>query len=182
MHTSVVIASGASLTDEQTYYVYNSDHVDSVIAVSNVGITKCPWAESLVSYDTAWWLTHPEHLKFQGRKFSAKPYAHAEHFDPRPFHGVTFMNSGLFGMYIAREIYKAERIVLLGFDMHRRNGQHFFGFHTRVYNQSPLKNTDENLFKIHIKQFDQFSGCEVFNCTPNSDLKRFTFCELTDII
>jgi len=182
MKVSVVIASGASLTDEQTAHVYNSNKVDDVIAVSNVGLTKCPWADALVSYDTAWWITHPEHLKFEGRKFSSKPYTDTEHFDLKSINIRIAINSGLFGMYIAREIYKADLIVLLGFDMHRKNGQHFFGDHTRIYNGRPLRNSDEKIFKMHIKQFDSFTGVEVINCTPDSDLKRFTQCKLDDII
>lgn len=182
MRTSVVIASGASLTDEQVAWVYNSDKVDNVIAVSNVGLTKAPWADALVSYDTAWWQTHLEHVYFKGRKFSSKPYERVEHFDMKKRGVGGFINSGLFGMYVARDIYKAEKIVLLGFDMHRRNGQHFFGEHTRIYNGRPLHNTDEKLFKIHIKQFERFYGSDVVNCTPDSDLNFFPKAELSDII
>lgn len=177
MKLSVVIATGASLTDEQTAAVYNSDRIDSVIAVSNAALTKCPWAEAMVSYDTAWWVAHPEYLKFKGRRFGAKPYNGIEHFDLKSIGVNSFVNSGLLGMYVAREIYKPDRIALLGFDMHRRNGQHFFGPHLRN-----LKNTSEHIFEMHIKQFESFSGCEVVNCTPGSDLKRFPMINLYDII
>jgi hypothetical protein len=177
MNTVVVIASGSSLTDYHTAHVFNSDKVNTVIAVSDVGLTKCPWADALVSYDSAWWDAHSEYRKFKGRKFVSKPYRDLEHFDLKKIGVNTFLNSGLFAMYIARDVYKADRIVLLGFDMHRRNGQHFFGEH-----QGNLKNTTESIFQVHIKQFDNFSGCRVVNCTPNSDLKRFPICDLYDII
>lgn len=182
MKTTVILASGASLTDEQVCQVYNSDKVDEVLAVSNVGITKAPWADFLVSYDSAWWIAHPEALQFQGRKFCSREYNTVEKFDIKSLGIKTFLNSGLFAMFIAREICKTKRIILLGFDMHRRNGQHFFGKHERIYNNQPLKNTDEKLFKIHINQFNLFEGCEVINCTPDSDLKRFTQARLKDII
>jgi hypothetical protein len=100
----------------------------------------------------------------------------------------TFVNSGLFGMFVAREIYRPDRIVLLGFDMHRRNGQHFFGKHERKLkntigkDEKKLINTDESLFEVHIRQFNLFSGCEVINCTPDSDLKKFPMANFRDII
>lgn len=177
MKTCAVIASGASLTDEQTRQIYNSGKIQDVIAISDVGITKCPWADALVSYDSAWWTAHPEALDFQGRKICSKPYRDIEVFDLKKIGVYSFINSGLMGMYVARDLFEAHRLILLGFDMHRRNGQHFFGEH-----KNGLKNTTENIFSVHIKQFDNFSGCEVFNCTPDSDLKRFPLVNLSDMI
>lgn len=180
----VVMASGPSLADEDVEFIKQSREagkIDVVIAISDVGILKAPWADALCSHDTAWWLSK-NWAGFYGRLFSAKGTARTEAVDTRGFGVVGGMNSGLFGMFVARDIYKATTIILVGFDMHRRNGQHFFGAHTEKYNGMTLFNTDEDKFRIHIKQFDRFSGCEVYNCTPGSDLKKFPFSDLRVII
>lgn len=181
-----VLASGASLTDDDVEYVRKArddGRLDYVLAVSDVGLLKAPWADALCSHDSGWWMAKKAVREFKGRKFSARGYSITEQYDPRKagfIHGG--MNSGLFTMLIARDVYKATVIYLLGFDMHRRNGQHFFGNHTELYNGRSLINTDEKRFKIHIAQFDKFKGADVYNCTPDSDLKRFPMARITDII
>lgn len=184
MNTIVVIASGASLTDDQTACVYNSGKVDTVVAVSNVALTKVPWADAMAAVDSAWWIAHPEFLHFRGQRFSAKGYTGTKHLNLKELGIYETINSGLFGMFVAREYYNAERIILLGFDMHRRNGQHFFGAHTRKVGDRTLTNSTESIFEKHIKQFQLFdtSKCEVINSTPNSDLKRFPYVSLCDIV
>jgi hypothetical protein len=66
--------------------------------------------------------------------------------------------------------------------MNNRNGAHFFGLHTARYNDRVLKNTRKDDFDRHIKQFDKFQGCEVLNCTPGSDLKKFPLMALRKAI
>lgn len=183
---SVILASGASLKDcdiEKIRIAKESEKINFVISVSDVGILKSPWADALVSHDTAWWVAHPEAKQFKGRKFSSRGYGdYVEKVELSHYGYKTGINSGLLGMIVAQKLFNSNKVILLGFDMHRRNGQHFFGEHTAIFNNAPLRNTDEDMFKRHIKQFDQFSGCEVINCTEGSDLKRFPFSKLDDII
>jgi hypothetical protein len=176
---AVILASGPSLTDEDIEYVRKAkeDGKTIVLAVSDVGLLKAPWADALCSHDSNWWMANPDALNFKGRRFSARGFSKTDGFDGKNVGHVSGVNSGLWAMYIARDIYKADRIILLGFDMHRRNGQHFFGEH-----KGKLTNTNEQRFQVHLKQFDRFSGCEVINCTKGSDLKRFPFGDLRDII
>lgn len=177
-----VLASGQSLTDEDVEYVRHAREdgkLKAVIAISDVGLLKAPWADVLVSHDSNWWIAHSEALKFKGRKFSARGYRETEGFDCRERGISGGCNSGLMGMFVARDILKASKLVLLGFDMH---GTHFFGKHTAVFNGKPLTNTDARRFKTHIAQFNRFDGCEVINCTPGSNLKRFACGNIHDII
>lgn len=169
-----VLASGQSLTAEQVDLVRGARDrglIDSVITVSNVGLDLAPWADALVSHDEKWWAHHTHSNMFEGRKFCRTHWPNVEVFIPNPSNGC---NSGYMAMQVARDIYKAEKIVLLGFDMH---GTHYFGEH-----KTGLTNTGEAGFNRHIKQFEGWHGCEVVNCTPNSALKKFPFMELEKVL
>lgn len=171
METWVIIASGQSLTSADVDYVKGLHEAEKVkvVAISNVGLDKAPWADCLVSHDTKWWRANPEAMQFAGTKYARFQYGKCKPFRPV----VNGSNSGLMGMEIAW-ILGAQRIILLGFDMH---GTHYFGAHPEG-----LKNTDEGRFAAHIKQFDKWKGCEVINCTPGSALNIFPKAELRTII
>lgn len=178
----VVIASGKSLNDEDIKRVYEarqSGLVGAVIAVSNVGIDKTPWADCLVSHDSKWWFAYPEAMKFKGRRLSRSGLCKTESFKPS---GVTHnngINSGLLGMYVARDIYKATEIILLGFDM---GGTHYFGDHEKKVGNRPLKNSSDKDFQRHMSQFVYFTGCTVYNCTRETQLKNYPLRKLEDFV
>lgn len=185
MGTWVILASGPSLNDDDLDYVrqaYEEGRVEGVIAVSDVGLLKAPWASALASHDGKWWMAHPEHADFKGAKFCANNALGVKKFNHRPYSGLSGCNSGLYAMYVALKVYKATKIILLGFDLHAKNGAHFFGEHKAVWNKRQLKNSTDRDFIRHIRQFDRFQGCEVVNCTKGSALKRFPFAELRDIL
>lgn len=173
----VILASGQSLSREQVAYCLKAraeKKIKGIIAVSNVGIDLCPEADALVSHDSNWWRAYPEALQFKGKRFSARGYRDTCQYHPYNAGFLTGMNSGLMAMYVARDRFDAKKLLLLGFDMH---GTHYFGKHPES-----LFNTNEQKFKKHIKQFEQFSGCEVINCTAGSSLKIFPSAEIYDII
>lgn len=174
MQTWVVIASGQSVNHSDVEYVRLakiSGTIKGVIAVSNVGIDLAPWADALVSHDSRWWAHNLHSNMFQGRKFCRTYWPKCEIFIPNPNNGC---NSGLMGMQVAKDIFKADRIILLGFDM---KGTHYFGPHP-----AGLKNTTEKRFKEHIDQFRRFPKMDVVNCTPDSALEIFPKAELRAII
>lgn len=173
MQTWVVIASGQSLNHSDVEYVRLakvSGAIHGVIAISNVGLDFAPWADYLVSSDQAWWIANPTAVLFQGRKFCRHQLRDTEQY----ICNVNGANSGLMGMFIALDIAKADKIILLGFDM---KGTHYFGAHP-----SGLKNTTEKRFKEHIEQFRRFPKMDVVNCTPDSALEIFPKAELRAII
>ncbi len=174
MGTWIVIASGESLTSEDLELVKKAgqeNKIAGVVAVSNVGIDKAPWADFLVSHDFKWWDAYPQALDFKGRKFCRQRVPGTEQFVTSITNGC---NSGLMAMEVALKIGMAKKIILLGFDMH---GSHYFGPHIK-----PLRNTTPNRFKAHIKQFNGWKGCPVVNCNLNSSLKKFPFAKLIDTI
>lgn len=174
-----VIGSGPSLTDEQIYLVEqarNDGRLGCVIAISNVGLDKTPWADALVSHDDAWWRYHRSSFSFHGKKFCRHLVnSKMEKFVPSFKNGCS---SGLMAMEIADKIYEASQIILLGFDMHSGDGQlHYFGKHPHG-----LRNTTNDKFRFHISQFEDWLGPPVYNATPNSALKKFPLVNLHDIL
>lgn len=172
----VVLASGASLTKHDVELVRVAKEqgiITGVIAVSNVGLDIAPWADCLVSHDSAWWHSYPESAKFKGEKVCANSIL-KDGIKFRP-HRRNGCNSGLMAMEYAWRNYKATRILMLGFDMH---GSHYFGKHTRPR----LKNTDKRRFAFHIQQFNDWKGPEAINCTLCSALKYFPFKPLEECL
>lgn len=169
-----VIASGQSLTLCQVVkclQARDAGILTGIIAVSNVGIDLCPQADALVSHDGNWWARKPDAMKFKGRKFCRNARAGVQVFIPASTKGC---NSGLMAMEVAYQVFKAKKLLLLGFDMH---GTHYFGAHPKG-----LKNTAEAGFNRHIGQFKAWKGCPVINCTPDSALKQFPFQSLKGVL
>lgn len=175
----VVIASGQSLTDDdvEKCRIAKCNHlIDAVIAISNVALDKAPWADAMISADSNWFVAHPEYMNFKGMIFSKNGYRQTSSYKPHVM--CDGFSSGLLGVFLARDFFKAKRICLLGFDMH---GTHYFGPHTRK-GFKPLTNTTDSRFLQLIKQFDLFTGADVYNATKDSALKKYPFIELEDFI
>ena len=167
MTTFAVLASGPSMNLETADYLRGKC---GVIAVSNT-FTLAPWADALVSHDMKWWKAYPKAFKFSGRKFCRFQIG-VEEFSPQGL--PSCCNSGLMGMYVAEHIFKASRILMLGFDMH---GTHFFGKH-----KEPLKNTTDKRRQFFLKQFSMWNAREVINCTPGSAVSNFRRGNIKDFI
>lgn len=169
-----VLASGQSLTDYQVEHVRQARSkgvLKGFIAVSNVGLDLAPDADALVSHDGMWWARTPQAIEFKGDKYCRNQRPKLKMFIPIIENGC---NSGLMAMDIAHRVYRASKIVLLGFDMH---GTHYFGPHPEG-----LKNSTNLQFERHIQQFKHWKGCAIVNCTPNSALKQFPYMDLKDEI
>lgn len=161
MTTWAVLASGPSMNQATA----DAARTFPCVAVSDT-YRLAPWANAIVSCDSAWWRMHPAAAELQGRSICT-----AMSFEKLP-EGVerwphtTGQNSGLFGCLVAVEL-GATRLLLLGFDM---GGTHFFGPHP-----APLKNTKPERFEVFQKQFAGYKprGVEIINCTPGSKLRAY---------
>jgi hypothetical protein len=129
----------------------------------------------LVSQDRAWWMAHPDALKFEGRKWSGAPDASPVEGVPRFTDTQSGQNSGLLGIKAAVHL-GATKVLLAGFDMH---GTHFFGPHPK-----PLKNTQPLRFQAFMRQFDGYRprGVEIINCTPRSALTCYPTGDLLALL
>lgn len=169
-----MLATGQSVTAEQVGYVreVHASGKCGAIAISDM-YKLAPWADALVSHDPNWWANNIEASKFTGRRFCGAFFPGTERLEQTGEFN-SGVNSGLQGMRVARDVFKASRILLVGFDMH---GMHYFGSHPE-----PLKNTTPARFASFLKQFDGWRFGEVINCTPRSALSRFPIGELREFI
>lgn len=169
-----MLATGQSVTTDQVEYVREVHAAGKcgAIAISDM-YQLAPWADALVSHDPNWWQKHTDASTFKGRRFCGAFYPGTERLEQTGEFN-SGVNSGLQGMRVARDVFRASRIVLLGFDMH---GTHYFGPHPE-----PLHNTTQQRFLEHLKQFDHWRFGEVINCTPRSALKRFPIGELSEVL
>lgn len=171
-----VLASGPSITQDSVDLVRRAREdgvLAGVAAVSNVGLDLAPWADCLLSHDSTWWKAHPKALKFPGEKVCSN-FQFKNCIQYRS-HNINGCNSGRMAMQYVWKKKEADRIILLGFDMH---GTHYFGKHT----DPKLRNTSPQRFAIHIMQFDVWKGPPVTNCTPGSALKKFPFMPLEECL
>lgn len=166
----VVLATGQSVTADQVEYVREVHAAGGcgAIAISDM-YRRAPWADALVSHDGNWWANHPEASKFKGRRFCGGFFPGTERLEQTGEFN-SGVNSGLQGMRVARDVFGASRILLVGFDM---RGTHYFGSHP-----APLQNTTPERFACFLRQFDGWRFGEVINCTPGSALTRFPIGEL----
>jgi hypothetical protein len=170
----VVLATGQSVTADQVEYVREMHAVGKcgAIAISDM-YELAPWADALVSQDPNWWANNPEASEFTGRKFCGGFHPGTERLEQTSeFHSGP--NSGLQGMRVARDVFRASRIVLIGFDMH---GTHYFGPHP-----DPLPNTTPERFLAHMRQFAAWRSGLAINCTPGSALKWFPTGDLREVL
>lgn len=172
--TWAILASGQSLTKEDVAYVKaakEDGRLKGVGAVSNVALDMAPWADFIVSHDSAWWRANPKAKDLNMKKYCRMHVAGTEQYIPFITQAC---NSGLMAMDFAYRKRGAERLLILGFDMH---GTHYFGKHPDT-----LKHTDDKKFKMHLRQFDTWNGCPVINCTPGSALTKFPFMQLREAL
>lgn len=184
--TVAVIATGPSLTRKQVDAVRDLPCIavnDNAIDVLRDGVMQfamAPWADLLYAADYEWWAQYPQARAFPGLKVTCMDSAErlgvlvleqtgTKGFDPNPSCIRTGGNSGYQAVHVAIHA-KAKRILLLGFDMHAKNGAHWFGRHP-----PRLRNTEPESYPGWVERFEALKGrgSEIINCTPGSALRCF---------
>lgn len=164
-----ILASGPSMSQAVADSVRGRC---KVIAVSDA-YRLAPWADCLVSTDTAWWRHHkPE---FSGLRFSS-----SEAHGTQSIKGISSQtNSGAMAIRVAMTLGATE-IILLGFDGH---GTHFFGSHPKG-----LKDTTEQRRRVHMVQHRlaaqdcKRAGVTVWNCTPGTVIDAYPIKTLEEVL
>jgi hypothetical protein len=185
-----VLASGPSITPDAVALVRQAGI--PAIAI-NTTHRLAPWAWALYAADSEWWL-HPSNsdaFKFPGFKVSCQPVsrevlqlriAGRTGYDDSQDCVHTYSNSGAQAVQIAAKS-GAKTILLLGFDMHRNNGDHWHGLHPQG-----LRNTPDALYLKFVAQFSELQphlsarGVSVLNCSPGSALVAFRKVALRDAL
>lgn len=156
-----------------------------------------PDADMLYAADESWWQQYPEAKFFPGLKVSigmnqkAKPlfddqllllYSGEDGFDECTSNLRTGGNSGYQAVHIAIHA-KARRILMFGFDMHGKNGLHWFGRHP-----APLRNTVDYDFQKRVIRFRALAeaaktqNVEIINCCLGSAIDAFPIRTLDEVI
>lgn len=149
-----------------------------VIAV-NESWQLVPWADVLYATDGIWWSLNKGCKAFEGRKFTSSPAAAKVYGLSVVF--TTGNNSGLRAIFLAKFL-GARRILLVGFDMHERDGVHWHAPHNKVLH-NPSKDTMRlwcNEMAIAAKRY--LGDVKVINCTPGSALQCFPFATLGEAL
>ncbi len=164
-----------------------------VIVVNNTW-SLLPWADVLYACDFRWWETYGEAASvFAGQKWTTSGAAAMKHGIKRigkrdgaglcieRGHIHTGGNSGYQAVNLAYH-FGAKRIVLLGFDMHRKNGAHWHGEHRDMIS------APESHINAWVRMFEpmardmKMAGVDVVNATPGSALPWFRMASMGEAL
>lgn len=170
--TAVVVAAGPSASEAPLETIRG---LLPVLAVKE-SWRLVPWADVLYGCDDKWWIVRNGVTGFHGLKITSNhrcssmfPDLHRVRMDGN--------NSGIRAVRLA-ELYGATRIVLVGFDMHPRNGIHWHGPHG-----PELRNADADKMEIWRKEMDaaKFTA-DVINTSKSSALKSYRYLPFAEAI
>lgn len=183
--TALIFATGPSLPE-----IWNGHRSELPKIAVNDAWHIVPDADVLYACDTKWW----EHHWHEVREYPALKVGYETTIkDVYPLMGTGETgfdgklgkvrhgyNSGHQATHLAAQL-GAKRIILIGFDMHDKNGEHFFGQH-------PQKIRVSLSFDLYVDRFRYLAsalekrGIEVLNCTPGSALPWFPIVDLEDVL
>jgi hypothetical protein len=144
---------------------------ENVVVVGNA-FELAPWAAGLVANDKVWWTEHPAARKFAGRKFTTKTLSGIERHRGKGVGGDS--NSGMLGIDVAVEVFKASQVLLLGFDF---QGTHFFGRYTNGCSNTTVASRVKHHRQMKVWRM-LHPKVDVVNLTPGSALRVFPMAEL----
>jgi len=183
--TVAVLASGPSMSQR----VADRLHIAGVpCIVVNATYRLAPWAWMLYAADLEFW-QHPDHAaarQFAGLRVSCQRIKGVEFLRVAGQLGYsndldcvhTYGNSGAQALQIAVKS-GAHRVLLCGFDMTRRDGEHWHGKHP-----AGLRETTEEFFEVCCRRMAVLApllsarGVDVVNVSPGSALQCFRRSDL----
>lgn len=177
----IVMASGPSLGFEEYADVELARNSGLPVMVVNSTYEVAPWANAIYAGDSAWWKAHAAHVPPKMERWSCSKPANVL-FDCN-FRDRTIKpgyNSGANAVEVAAKVYKASRIILLGFDMSVKYGTHHHGDHKKTANPSPDRC---ERWKPQFKCLRNLLGeIEVINCSRYSEIPYFTKADLAETL
>lgn len=195
----IVAATGPSLTEDVAEACRSAHEAGAfkVIAVNDAYL-RLPFADVLYACDKRWWNHHKGCPGFFGEKWSSHEHPGNDKLAPAKDYGLSLVagtngegfsldsslihygnSSGYQAINLAL-LFGVSRIVLVGFDMHVRDGRHFFGNHPKGLSNGGKFEDWVPLFKRAAKTVPD--GTEIINCTPGSALKCFPFVDLGEAL
>lgn len=179
----VICASGPSVARTDFDLLQASGW--NVMAVNNTW-ELLPWAQAMYAGDRQWWDRYGADCTFEGKRYTADQFAarryRCQHITRRAGFGLSTVpgvvhSGGNSGFQAVNLVYQlgAKRIVLLGFDMHRREAGHWHGDH------EGMLSAPENHLRRWVRAFAPLAddlrrhGVHVVNSTPGSALTCITY-------
>lgn len=185
MHSKwIIIASGPSMSRIDMEAVKKA-RPDWRVMVVNSSWQLAPWADVMYAGDAQWWDAYGNDVRFEGEKYTADIHTAKSrriHYVERVRgHGLcteagrvfTGGNSGYQAVNLAYHLGMREGI-LLGFDMHLKNGAHWHGDH-----KPGMLNAPASHVRVWAREFAfiatdlNVNGVLMINSTPGSALTCF---------
>jgi hypothetical protein len=160
-----------------------------VVAIKK-SVELAPWADVVYGFDHHWWRDVRGLMNFKGMKMAYDRHVCGDEYEIRKIeipdvNGNKLLfdkigtvgaagNSGFQALNLTVQ-FGAARILLVGFDMHGRGGEHWYGRNGWAFASNP---TEDN-YRRWRAAFDGAAtdlaamGVEVVNTSPVSDLKGF---------
>ena len=190
----VVCGSGPSLSGTD-FSLLRSFRSWNVLAI-NCAWQWVPWARAMYAGDLPWWTQYGYKAQaFAGEKWTRDKLAAARYGLRRVLwverdglsgvpHCITRGgNSGYQGVHLVYTEYQATRIVLLGFDMHLRNGTHCHGDHPAGMLNAPAHHVPVWRQKFRALADDlKAEGVPLVNATPGTALTCMPCMPLRDAL
>jgi hypothetical protein len=185
----VILASGASLTDDDVEYVRQSD---AFVCVVNDTWRKMPDADLLYAADERWWNKYGDEVteQFEGKKWtqnvpSSKRFGlklvrigQLYGWCSTPYIVASGQLSGYQAINLVGH-FKPRRIILLGYDMQHTGGKvHWFGNHPKGWPNS------QNLH-LQVRHFDAMAKeatVPILNASRETALTCFPRVRLRDVL
>lgn len=182
-------AIAASVRGRCRVIAVNNCAVDTVDAKGGAHAAVAPWADVLYAADLKWWNVNRAAAEaFAGIRVTITPNGYTDFtpeidgvrvlgnsgpqgFDDRLDHLRTGWNSGYQALHLAAHL-GVRRVLLLGFDMHADNGEHWHGDHRWRPGYESRYPLFINAFRKGAPEFAR-RGVQVINCTAGSALKCF---------
>lgn len=191
--TVVIVASGPSATSVDLSIARRRARFIAI----NSSWKIAPWADVLYGCDAIWWEENKGVPEFHGRKISQDVRAaqvspdikrvrcdrtcEVIKFSPRGEIGWGG-NSGFHAINLAAQ-FGVRKIILVGYDMHLRNGLHWHGAHGgRCSN--PTEPNVPRWRRVVDDAYDVLRGVGIrgFNCSPDSALAAWPKCSLFEAL
>lgn len=172
--TAAVIAGGPSAIDDVKWV----QHLPCIAVNTSFKLVYQPWM--IYGADADWWKFYADELKYiECHKVSIEETPYTKQIGNAGRTGYTdslsaiysYANSGAQAIQIAAKA-GAKRILLIGFDMHRKDADHWHGAHP-----APLRTTTNDTFEAWVQMMEKHLApaleqrdIEVLNCAYGSAL------------
>ncbi len=133
--TIVVMASGPSLGFDDFFDVELVRQSGLFTVTVNTTWKRAPWCDVIFAGDMAWWRVHGPKVTCGAKRWTCSKTA-AKRFacEYRGRQIKPGYNSGACAVELAANVYKAKKVIMLGFDGSVRHGVHHHGKHKKTGN------------------------------------------------